>query len=79
VLQHIHMILRMYDDVGRFLRGQRALVILGPRRVGKTTLLNNFLAKTTPKYRLVSGDNIQVQHIILSSHDFSQILLSWKG
>lgn len=72
------MIQRAYNDLGLFLQPQRALVLLGPRRVGKTTLLNNFLKKTSLKYLLVSGDNARVQQI-LSSHDFSQILPFVEG
>ncbi len=51
----------------------KVLIIYGPRRVGKTTLLNNFLKNTKLKYKLDSGDNIRTQDI-LSSQDFSRIL-----
>ena len=56
----------------------KALVIYGPRRVGKTTLLQNYLNQTTLKYKLDSGDNIRTQQI-LSSQDFSQILPYVEG
>lgn len=49
------------------------MIILGPRRVGKTTLLNQFLSKTKLNYKLDSGENLQVQQI-LSSQDFSKII-----
>lgn len=49
------------------------MIIYGPRRAGKTTLLNNFLKQTKLKYRLDSGDNIRVQNI-LGSNDFPKIL-----
>lgn len=52
---------------------QKVLVIYGPRRVGKTTLLRGFLDETDLKYKLDSGDNVKTQEI-LSSQDFSQIL-----
>ena len=48
-------------------------MIYGPRRVGKTTLLLRFLDQTGLRFKLVSGDDIRVQHI-LSSQDFGQIL-----
>lgn len=48
------------------------LVIYGSRRVGKTTLLNDFLSICRLKYKLDSGDNIQVQGIV-SSQDFGQL------
>jgi predicted AAA+ superfamily ATPase len=56
----------------------KALVIYGPRRVGKTTLLQNFLGQTPLKYKLDSGDNIRSQQI-LSSQDFGQILAYVEG
>ncbi len=51
----------------------RVLLVYGPRRVGKTTLLQTLLSQTSLKYKLDSGDNIRTQQI-LSSQDFSQIL-----
>lgn len=72
------MIKRYYDDLEKQLKPNRALIIYGPRRVGKTTLLNNFLNKTNLKYKLDSGDNIKTQHI-LSSQDFSKIISYAEG
>ncbi|MBU1053665.1 MAG: ATP-binding protein [Proteobacteria bacterium] len=66
------MIKRKYD-IAEFIKPQKVLVIFGPRRVGKTTLLNDFLSRTTLKFKLDSGDNIQIQQV-LSSQDFKQIL-----
>ena len=63
---------RQYDNLTPFLSPNKVLVIFGPRRSGKTTILKNFLAKTKLKYRLDSGDNIQLRQI-LGSQDFSQI------
>lgn len=48
-------------------------MIYGARRVGKTTLITQYLKTTTWRYKLDSGDNIRTQHA-LSSQDFSQIL-----
>ena len=56
----------------------KVLVIYGPRRVGKTTLLQNFLATTSLKYKLDSGDNIRTQHL-LGSQDFRHILAYVEG
>ena len=56
----------------------RVLVIYGPRRVGKTTLLANYLTNTSYKYKLVSGDDIRVRQT-LSSQDFSQIISFVEG
>lgn len=59
-------------DLRRFIKPQRALVIYGPRRVGKTTILKSFLETCPLKYRLDSGDNIRLQNI-LGSQDFDRI------
>lgn len=67
------MLRRFYDNLGELLQPQKVLVLYGPRRVGKTILLERFLKQTELKYKLDSGDNIRTQNI-LSSQDFSQIL-----
>lgn len=72
------MIQRFYHNLASFLKSNRALIIYGPRRVGKTTLLNNFLEKTPLKYKIDSGDNILVQDI-LSSQNFERILDYARG
>ena len=60
-------------NIGELINPQKVLVIYGPRRVGKTTLLNHFLANTPLKYKVDSGDNIRTQQI-LGSQDFTKIL-----
>ena len=72
------MFKRAYEPLDSYLLPNKALVIYGPRRVGKTTLLNNYLENTDLKYKLDSGDNIRTQQI-LSSQDFSQILPYVEG
>ena len=67
------MIKRFYDNLKEFLKPGKALIIYGPRRIGKTTLLKSFLKQTTLKYKLDSGDDIRTQQN-LSSQDFSKIL-----
>jgi uncharacterized protein len=47
----------------------KVLILYGARRVGKTTLLTDFLAHTKWKYRLDSGDNMRLQHLF-ASQDF---------
>ncbi|MFA5804590.1 MAG: ATP-binding protein [Melioribacteraceae bacterium] len=61
--------IKRYFEIDNLLQNQKVLVIYGPRRVGKTTLLKNYLTGFPQKYKLDSGDNISVQHI-LSSQDF---------
>ena len=63
------MIKRSYK-IDEILKPQKALILYGPRRVGKTTLLQDFLGRTALKYKFDSGDNIRVQEVF-SSQDFS--------
>ncbi len=72
------MIPRIYEPLADYLQPNKVLLIYGPRRVGKTTLLQNFLATTSLRYKLDSGDNIQTQ-LLLSSQDFGQILPYVEG
>ncbi len=72
------MLSRVYDNLEEYLKPGKVLIIYGPRQAGKTTLLNNFLSKTSYKYKLDSGDNIRTQQI-LSSSDFEQILSYVEG
>lgn len=54
------------------LEKNKALIIYGPRRAGKTTLLNTYLKKTNLKYKLDNGDNIRLQQLF-QSQDFEAI------
>jgi predicted AAA+ superfamily ATPase len=72
------MIKRAYEPLDAYQQPNKVLVIYGPRRVGKTTLLQSFLAQTTLRYKLDSGDNIRTQQL-LGSQDFSQILAYVEG
>lgn len=72
------MIARFYDNLEKYVKADRVLLIYGPRRVGKTTLLKNYLQKTNFKYKLEIGEDIRVQNI-LSSQDFSKILSFAEG
>lgn len=67
------MIKRFYHDLDKYLKPNHALIIFGPRQVGKTTLLRSYLKHTELKYRLDSGDNIRIQNL-LGSQDFDKIL-----
>ncbi|MGD9109052.1 MAG: ATP-binding protein [Gammaproteobacteria bacterium] len=66
------MIPRVFQDLDKYLHPNKVLLIYGPRQVGKTTLLKNFLQTTSLKYRFDFGDNISIQHL-LSSQDFGLI------
>ena len=72
------MITRAYEPLDAHVQPNKVLVVYGARRVGKTTLLHQYLASTSLKYKLDSGDNVRTQEI-LSSQDFSQILPYVEG
>jgi predicted AAA+ superfamily ATPase len=63
---------RYYADLGSFLKPNKVLVLYGPRQVGKTFLLENYLTSTSFKYRLDSGENVRVQEV-LEFQDFEKI------
>ncbi|MFH0803216.1 MAG: ATP-binding protein [bacterium] len=63
---------RYYHDLGRYLKPNKALILYGPRQVGKTTLLKDFLATTKLRHRLDSGDNIRIREV-LGSENFDVI------
>lgn len=67
------MRIQRFYDLAKLLKPGKVLVVYGPRRVGKTTLLRDFLEQTKDTYKLDSGDNIRTQEI-LSSQDFPKIL-----
>lgn len=72
------MLKRAYEPLDHYLKPNKALVVYGPRRVGKTTLLQNFLKQTKLKYKLDSGDNIRIQQLF-SSSDLKKILAYAEG
>lgn len=77
-IYNLSMIKRFYSNLSQLIKPHRVLIIYGPRRVGKTTLLKTFLNTTKLKYKLDSGDNIRTQEI-LSSQDFPLILSYVEG
>ncbi len=63
---------RYYQELEKYLEANKVLVIYGPRRVGKTTLVDQFLKKTKMHYRLDTGENLDIQKV-LSSRNFDLI------
>lgn len=59
-------------NLSKILCPNKAIVIYGPRRAGKTTLLNQFLKTIKQKYLLVNGEDITIQKY-LSSQSISQL------
>jgi predicted AAA+ superfamily ATPase len=66
------MIKRAYEPLKSHLAPNSVLVIYGPRRAGKTTLLQSYLSSTEWKYRSVVGDDVPTQQL-LSSRNVAQI------
>ncbi len=69
---------RACEPLDTHLYPNKVLLIFGPRRVGKTTLLQHYLSHTPYRYKLDSGDNLRTQQI-LGSQDFSRILEYAEG
>lgn len=72
------MLYRYHQNLENYLKPGRVLIIYGPRRVGKTTILKNFLKKTKEKYKFDTGDNIFIKNL-LYSQDFHAILEYAQG
>ena len=60
------MIVRALEPLDQHLKPNRALIIYGARRVGKTTLLTKYLETTPFKYRFAVGDDLPTQQILSS-------------
>lgn len=65
---------RYYQDLSPYIKPNKVLIIFGPRQVGKTTLLKDYLATLNGaiKYKLDVGDDIRIQELI-SSMNFLKI------
>ncbi len=72
------LIPRKYSDLSRYMHENKVLLIYGPRQVGKTTLVNEYLKTCKLRFRIESGDNVQIRHL-LSSEDFAQIRTFAEG
>lgn len=68
------MIKRYYfDKIEKYLKPNKVLVIYGPRQVGKTTLINEYLKGYSGKVYKSTGENTELRKVLESS-DFSQII-----
>jgi hypothetical protein len=56
------MHINRYINISDELESGKTLILFGPRRVGKTTLLNDFVSKAKSKIILYRGDEISTQH-----------------
>ncbi len=53
------------SQVKKYLRPNKAVVILGPRRVGKTVLIKKILAETTEPYLLLNGEDVATRELFI--------------
>ncbi len=73
------MITRYYhDQLATNLSPGKVLVIYGPRRVGKTTLINSFLSSYQGTVYQSTGEDAQLKDVLESS-DFSRIIPFFSG
>ncbi len=72
------MITRIYKNLEKYFWKGRVLILYGPRRTGKTTLLKHFLESSNKPYKLDTGENIKLQNLF-SSRDMEQILRYAEG
>lgn len=62
-----------FASLDTYLAPGKALIIYGPRRAGKTTLLKSYLASCGLRHRLETGDDVRIRHL-LGSGDPRQIV-----
>lgn len=67
-LKSVNFMIKRIFDIKSLIKPGKVLIIYGPRRVGKTTLLKSFLSSCNYKYKLDSGDNVRTQEIFNSQY-----------
>jgi len=55
---------RQLENLNKLILPNKVMVVYGPRRCGKTTLLTHYLEGTSDMYLLVSGEDITVQEYL---------------
>jgi len=58
---------RAYSDFDHYINKDKVLIIYGARRIGKTTLLEEYIKQYKKKYKFVSGDDLLIQNVLSSS------------
>jgi predicted AAA+ superfamily ATPase len=59
-------IIRQYQNLENHITANKVLVIFGPRQIGKTTLLKDYIENTKIKHKFVTGDNLDIQDVLSS-------------
>lgn len=67
-LKSVNFMIKRIFEIKSLIKPGKVLIIYGPRRVGKTTLLKDFLSNCNLKYKLDSGDNVRTQEIFNSQY-----------
>ncbi|MBI5375076.1 MAG: ATP-binding protein [Candidatus Schekmanbacteria bacterium] len=62
----MYIVQKQMENLRRLLAPGKVIVIYGPRRTGKTTLLTEFLKREKKPYLLVNGEDITVQGYLSS-------------
>lgn len=57
---------RQLENIRKVIHPQKAIIVYGPRRCGKTTLLKHVLKETKEKYLFVAGEDITIQDYLSS-------------
>jgi uncharacterized protein len=69
---------RYYQNLENYLPPEKALIIFGPRQVGKTTLMEEYLDLTLLKCKKVTGDDIVI-HQALGTQNLTEIKSFCEG
>lgn len=71
-------IYRVFQNLDKYLLPNKALLIFGPRQVGKTTLMQDFFSSSDYKVKIVTGDDITI-HQALGSRSLNTITSFCEG
>lgn len=71
-------IYRIYQNLDKYFLPNKALLIFGPRQVGKTTLMQDFFSSSEYKVKMVTGDDITI-HQSLGSQSLHTIKSFCEG
>jgi predicted AAA+ superfamily ATPase len=56
----------IYDKIDESFRNYRIIVLNGPRQVGKTTIVKEYISKSSFKSKYVTGDDVRVEEVFSS-------------
>lgn len=62
----MYIIQKQLENLKKLIAPSKVIVIYGPRRCGKTTLIEKYLETAKQKYLLVSGEDITIQEYLSS-------------